>query len=87
VVAACDARHRPLRAAQLYRVAVNDFLVGGGDDFKGFAGLPVATVGPLDTEALESYLQSVHGEIALPSGPRIFVTGGPPLRCQATSSP
>jgi 5'-nucleotidase len=87
VVAACDSRHQPLRAAQRYRVAVNDFLVGGGDDFKGFAGLPVATVGPLDTEALESYLATVHGEITRPTGPRIFVTGGPPLSCQATSSP
>jgi hypothetical protein len=44
-------------------------------------------VGPLDTEALESYLTTVHGEIALPAGPRIFVMGGPPLTCQATSSP
>jgi 5'-nucleotidase len=87
VVAACDSRHQPLRAAQIYRVAVNDFLVGGGDDFKGFAGLPVATVGPLDTEALESYLKTVHGEITLPAGPRIFVKGGPPLQCQAASSP
>jgi 5'-nucleotidase len=88
VVLACDSRHQPLRAAAVYRVAVNDFLVGGGDDFKGFGGLPVATVGPLDTEALESYLQTRHGEIALPAGPRIFVTGGPTLKCaQATSSP
>ena len=87
VLAACDSRHQPLRAAQLYRVAVNDFLVGGGDDFKGFAGLPVATVGPLDTEALDSYLKTVHGEITLPAGPRIFVKGGPPLQCQAASSP
>jgi 5'-nucleotidase len=87
VVVACDAQHRPLRATQQYRVAVNDFLVGGGDDFRGFAGLPVATVGPLDTEALESYLRSVHGEITPPAGPRIFVAGGPVLQCQATSSP
>ena len=87
VVAACDSRHQPLRAAQVYRVAVNDFLVGGGDDFKGFAGLPVATVGPLDTEALDSYLKTVHGEITLPAGPRIFVKGGPTLQCQGASSP
>jgi 5'-nucleotidase len=96
VVLACDSQHQPLRAAAVYRVAVNDFLVGGGDDFRGFGGLPVATVGPLDTAALESYLQTLHGEIALPGGPRIFVKGGPTLTCaggasqsvsQATSSP
>jgi 5'-nucleotidase len=87
VVVACDAHHQPLRATGQYRVAVNDFLVGGGDDFRGFAGLPVATVGPLDTEALESYLKAVHGQIAPPAGPRIFVAGGPALQCQATSSP
>ena len=67
---------------------MNDFLVGGGDDFKGFGGLPVATVGPLDTEALESYLTTLHGELMPPSGPRIFVPGGgSTLTCQATSSP
>jgi len=92
VVAACDSRHQLIRPTQRYRVAVNDFLVGGGDDFKGFAGLPVVTVGPLDTEALERYLKTVHGEITLPSGPRIFVAGGPVLQCdggasQAASSP
>jgi 5'-nucleotidase len=92
VVRACDAQHRMIRSDALYHVAVNDFLVGGGDDFKGFAGLPVEKVGPLDTEALESYLQGLNGEVRLPAGPRIFVAGGPGLQCaaavvQATSSP
>ncbi|HTV79809.1 MAG TPA: bifunctional metallophosphatase/5'-nucleotidase [Steroidobacteraceae bacterium] len=81
VVRACDAQHRPIRPAQLYRVAVNDFLVGGGDDFHGFAHVPVQTVGPLDTEALDHYLQSLHGELGPPAGPRIFLTGGAALRC------
>lgn len=93
VVLACDARHRPIRKTGIYHVAVNDFLVGGGDDFKGFGGLPVEEVGPLDSEALDRYLHSRHGEITAPAGPRIFVTGGPPLNCsdgrpiQPTSSP
>jgi 5'-nucleotidase len=92
VVRACDSQHQPLRATARYRVAVNDFLVGGGDDFRGFGGLPVAQVGPLDAEALESYLTSLHGQVRLPAGPRIFVTGGPALQCrdagsQPTSSP
>ena len=81
VVLACDARHRRILAGATYRVAVNDFLVGGGDDFKGFGGLPVAQVGPLDTEAFESYLNTLHGTITAPLGPRIFVTGGPALQC------
>jgi 5'-nucleotidase len=92
VVRACDAQRRPLRATALYRVAVNDFLVGGGDNFKSFGGLPVAQLGPLDAEALESYLKTLHGPIVAPAGPRIFVSGGPALQCraadsQATSSP
>jgi 5'-nucleotidase len=93
VVLVCDSRHQPLRDAGIYHVAVNDFLVGGGDDFKGFGGLPVEAVGPLDSEALDAYLKSVHGSITVPAGPRIFVTGGMPLTCagaarlQPTSSP
>jgi 5'-nucleotidase len=96
VVLACDSRHQMIRAETLYRVAVNDFLVGGGDDFKSFGGLPVAQVGPLDAEALENYLKTLHGEVSMPAGPRIFVSGAPAsapaLRCsgaasQATSSP
>jgi 5'-nucleotidase len=89
---ACDAHHQAVRADTVYRVAVNDFLVGGGDDFKGFAGLPVEEIGPLDTEALENYLKSRQGEITAPSGPRIFLSGRPQLQCspdapQPTSSP
>jgi 5'-nucleotidase len=93
VVLACDARHRRIVADATYRVAVNDFLVGGGDDFKGFGTLPVAQVGPLDTEAFESYLKTLHGPITAPAGPRIFVAGGATLQCpdhggsQPTSSP
>jgi 5'-nucleotidase len=81
VVLACDARHRRIVAGATYRVAVNDFLVGGGDDFKGFGAVPVARVGPLDTEAFESYLKTLPGPIASPPGPRIFVAGGPALQC------
>jgi 5'-nucleotidase len=86
VVRACDAHQQPLRATALYRVAVNDFLVGGGDNFQGFGGLPVAQVGPLDAEALESYLKSRHGQITAPAAPRIFVSGGPALHCPAAGS-
>ncbi len=87
VVLACDSRHQPIRDAGLYHVAVNDFLVGGGDDFKGFGGLTVEAVGPLDSEALDSYLKSMHGAITAPAGPRIFVSGGTPLKCSGLTRP
>lgn len=86
VVRACDSHHQALSATALYRVAVNDFLVGGGDDFKGFGGLTVAQVGPLDSEALQSYLKTLPGEVRAPAGPRIFITGGRPLQCRAADS-
>jgi 5'-nucleotidase len=93
IVRACDAQLHTLQPTVTYRVAVNDFLMGGGDDFKTFGTLPVDEVGPVDAEALESYLKSEHGEVERPVGPRIFVTGGAAqLRCsdpvpQPTSSP
>lgn len=87
VVRACDAQRQPLRIAALYRVAVNDFLVGGGDGFKAFGALPVLQVGPLDAEALESHLKSLHGQVSAPAAPRIFVTGGPALQCRGASQP
>lgn len=91
VVRACDGQHRLLRADATYHVAVNDFLVGGGDGFTGFGGLPVEQVGPLDSDALESYLKTLHGAVGVP-GPRIFVNDTQALRCssdgpQPTSSP
>ncbi len=55
VLAACDARLRPILPTASYRVAVSDFLVGGGDDFKGFRTPVVEQVGPLDTAALEGW--------------------------------
>ncbi len=92
VVRACDAHHQPIQATAIYHVAVNDFLVGGGDDFRGFGKLPVEEVGPLDAEALDRYLKALRGPIPLPAGPRIFMTGTSALACaraasQPTSSP
>jgi 5'-nucleotidase len=87
VVLACDAQHRRIAAGATYRVAVNDFLVGGGDDFKGFGTVPVAQVGPLDTEAFESYLKTLPGPVTAPPGARIFVAGGPHLQCSGQPQP
>ena len=82
VVAACDGKAQPLRPDASYRVAVTDFLVSGGDDFNGFKSPAVEQVGPLDSEALESWLVTrthdgrpptidpkVEGRIAVPGLP------------------
>jgi 5'-nucleotidase len=61
VTAACDGRGTSLDSATTYRVTVSDFLAGGGDGFTGFAALAEGELGPLDSEALASYL-TVHPE-------------------------
>jgi 5'-nucleotidase len=49
---------QPLVATQTYRVATNNFLVGGGDSFAGFkSGKNKVTVGS-DLEALEAYVKA-----------------------------
>lgn len=76
VVAACDAQHRPLRADASYRVAVNDFLVGGGDGFTGFKDARVLEVGPLDIDILADYLSSLKAPVAAEASGRIVRAGG-----------
>jgi 5'-nucleotidase len=67
VIEACDGSHAPLDPARYYRVTVNDFLANGGDGFTDFNALEPKEVGPLDTEALERYLQVPPS--ARPTGP------------------
>ena len=89
VVAACDAQLNPLLPTTSYRVAVNDFLAGGGEDFQGFKALPVEQVGPLDIEVMEHWLQArarnnvppviapaIEGRVAVP---------GLPARCKVAA--
>jgi len=75
VVAACDAAHHALRPHAAYRVAVNDFLIGGGDGFTAFKAAHLLEVGPLDTEILADYLRARHGPITASASGRIVRTG------------
>ncbi|MFA7587126.1 MAG: 5'-nucleotidase, partial [Novosphingobium sp.] len=43
--------------AARYRVTVNGFLAQGGDGFTGFAGKPDTVTGPLDLDAMETWLK------------------------------
>jgi 5'-nucleotidase len=58
IVALCDEQHEPLAPDRTYRVTVNDFLLGGGDGFASLERFKDGEIGPVDSEALESYLQS-----------------------------
>jgi 5'-nucleotidase len=70
IVEACDLAHEPVDPARHYRVAVNDFLANGGDGFAMLKGLGPGESGPLDSEALEQYLES-HSKGTAVAAPRI----------------
>ena len=59
-----------LEPGKSYRVAVNEFLAGGGSGFKVFTEGTDRTHGVLDSEALEKYL-SAHSPVSAPQGGRI----------------
>jgi 5'-nucleotidase len=73
VVAACDAEGKPLEPSKDYRVTINDFLAGGGDNFILFKQMPAGIVGPLDSEALAQYLSSRPGPISVRTDGRIAI--------------
>ena len=73
VVTACDAAGRPLEPSRDYRVTVNDFLAGGGDNFLIFKQGRHPEIGPLDSDALARYLSSLHGPISVRTDGRIAV--------------
>jgi len=47
----------PIDPAARFRVTINSFLASGGDGFTGFVGKPEAVTGPVDLEALETYIR------------------------------
>ena len=61
---------KPVDPAGRYRVTVNSFLAGGSDGFKVFAEGTERHGGPLDVEALESWLKA-HSPLAPPETNRI----------------
>ncbi len=63
---ACDDSGEPIDPGRHYRVTVNDFMAGGGDDLRVLASLPPGQLGPLDADAFSHYLESEH-DVILPS--------------------
>ncbi|WP_405132867.1 bifunctional metallophosphatase/5'-nucleotidase [Nocardia sp. NBC_01388] len=49
---------QPLNPVALYRVSTNNFLASGGDGFSVFTQSRDTQVGPIDLDAMESYLKS-----------------------------
>ena len=60
----------PVRPEARYRVAVSSFLAGGGDGFHVFTLGADRQGGPLDVEAMDSFLKA-HSPLAPPSTDRI----------------
>jgi 5'-nucleotidase len=60
IVSACDSQRQPLDSGRHYRVTVNDFLAGGGDDFTRLKPLGPGEMGPVDDDAVDQYLPA-HG--------------------------
>ncbi len=63
VIAAWDADNKPLDPARSYSVAVNDFLVGGGDFFPVLAEARDATEVMPDIAALEAWIKHAPGPV------------------------
>jgi 5'-nucleotidase len=68
VLHACDSSGAPIDPARHYRVTVNDFMAGGGDDLRLLATLPPGQLGPLDADAFSHYLESEHDVVLPPLG-------------------
>jgi 5'-nucleotidase len=72
IVEACDGAREPIDPSHHYRVTVNDFLAHGGDGFSTLKALGPGESGPLDSEALEQYLQA-----QTPAGAALVSTASP----------
>jgi 5'-nucleotidase len=74
----------PLDPSATYTIEANNYLAGGGDSFPGFEAGQNMTVGDVDIDALNAYLQqhnaSTAGDTALtpPTPDRVSVAGGNP---------
>lgn len=67
---------KPIDPAAYYRVTMNSFLSTGGDGFTLFKQGTEPTVGPLDVDAMEAWLQLPGGDVrSLPKGGRVTVIG------------
>lgn len=64
-------RTRPLEPGRRYRVAVNDYMAGGGSGFTMLAGRPAQPTGLTDLEALERYFARLPQPVEPPATGRI----------------
>ena len=63
VIAAWDAKNQPLDPAHRYSVAVNDFLLGGGDFYPVLAEAQEPSEVMTDIAALEAYIRASAGPV------------------------
>jgi 5'-nucleotidase len=61
----------PVDAAANYVVAMNNYLVGGGDGFAAFTGGTNRVTGPIDLDALVTYLRTFPAPVSAASDGRI----------------
>jgi 2',3'-cyclic-nucleotide 2'-phosphodiesterase (5'-nucleotidase family) len=65
-----------LNLTQTYRLATNDFLAAGGDQYSMFAGRPMVGRGGGLHEALELAFREAVGPIVVPTDVRLTIIGG-----------
>ena len=68
-----DASGNAIVAEGSYSITVNNFLAGGGDGFTKLTGGTNPIVGPIDLDALETYITGQNGPIDAPATDRINV--------------
>ena len=66
---------QPLSEAGIYRIAMNDFLAGGGDGFSVFKEATDPVASGKDLDALAAFV-AAHSPVPLPAGGRIVRIGG-----------
>jgi 5'-nucleotidase len=71
VVEIRDAAHALLDRSRSYVVAVNDYMLGGGDNFTVLARGTHRAPGPVDVKALAEYVKALRQPFSAPPGGRI----------------
>lgn len=66
----------PINLTRTYRLATNDFLAAGGDQYSMFAGRPMVGRGAGLHEALELAFRQASGNVVVPTDQRLTIIGG-----------
>jgi 2',3'-cyclic-nucleotide 2'-phosphodiesterase (5'-nucleotidase family) len=72
VVEMRDGRGRRVEPGRRYTLALSDFLAGGGDGLPVVPGLPAATTGRTDFDAMTAYLRSLPQPVRGPADRRFI---------------